>query len=106
MLSNEEKARYSRQTILPEIGVEGQELLKAARVLVVGAGGLGCPVLQYLSAAGVGTIGIADGDSVDITNLQRQVLYTTADIGKGKAETAAAKLCAANPHIRLQVHPV
>lgn len=105
MLSNEEKKRYSKQTILPEVGLPGQELLKAAKVLVVGAGGLGCPVLQYLAAAGVGVIGIADGDSVDISNLQRQVLYTTADVGKGKAETAAGKVSALNPNVQCDIHP-
>jgi len=106
MLSNEERARYSRQTILPEIGVEGQEALKAAKVLVVGAGGLGCPVLQYLTAAGVGTIGIADGDNVEITNLQRQVLYAPGDIGRNKAATAAGKMAVLNPHIHFVVHEV
>lgn len=105
MLSNEEKQRYSKQTILPEVGLPGQELLKTAKVLVVGAGGLGCPVLQYLAAAGVGVIGIADGDSVDISNLQRQVLYTTADVGKGKAETAAGKVSALNPNVQCDIHP-
>jgi molybdopterin/thiamine biosynthesis adenylyltransferase len=71
MLTDEEKKRYARQTILPEIGIGGQEKLKAAKVLVIGAGGLGCSVLQYLAAVGVGTIGIADGDTVDLSNLQR-----------------------------------
>jgi sulfur-carrier protein adenylyltransferase/sulfurtransferase len=106
MFTNEEKERYSRQTILAEIGVEGQERLKAARVMVVGAGGLGCPVLQYLVAAGVGAIGIADGDIVSLSNLQRQILYTANDIGKGKAATAAEKLSALNPNVRIQVFPV
>ena len=77
--------------MLNEIGVEGQEKLKKAKVLVVGAGGLGCPALQYLTAAGVGSIGIVDGDVVDITNLQRQILYTIDDIGKSKAKCAAKK---------------
>ncbi|GAA4461137.1 molybdopterin-synthase adenylyltransferase MoeB [Nemorincola caseinilytica] len=106
MLSEQEHIRYSKQTILPEIGPAGQERLRDARVLVVGAGGLGCPVLQYLAAAGIGTLGIADGDNVDISNLQRQVLYTTADVGKGKAATAAEKLTALNPHVHFHVHPV
>lgn len=106
MLTSEEKTRYSKQVILPEVGMHGQEQLKAAKVLVVGAGGLGCPVLQYLVAAGVGTIGIADGDKVDITNLQRQVLYTTADIGSGKAATAHQKLAALNPHVYFNIYPV
>jgi len=104
MLSEQEHMRYSRQTMLPEIGIAGQELLAAARVLVIGAGGLGCPVLTYLTAAGVGTIGIADGDIVSITNLQRQILYGTADIGNGKAVTAAKRLKEQNPDINIIVH--
>lgn len=105
MLSEQEHLRYSRQTILPEIGIAGQQLLQEAKVLVVGAGGLGCPVLQYLAAAGVGTIGIADGDVVSITNLQRQILYTTNDIGQPKAATAAERLSLLNPHVSINVHP-
>ncbi len=105
MLTGEEKARYSKQVILPELGMHGQEQLKAAKVLVIGAGGLGCPILQYLTAAGVGTIGIADGDNVDITNLQRQVLYTTEDIGSSKAATAHRKMAALNPNIHFNIHP-
>jgi molybdopterin/thiamine biosynthesis adenylyltransferase/rhodanese-related sulfurtransferase len=97
----QERKRYSRQIILPEMGLAGQEKLKAAKVLVIGAGGLGCPVLQYLTAAGVGTIAVIDDDTVDVTNLHRQVLYTAADIGKGKAITAVEKLSAMNPYIRL-----
>ncbi|CAN5442464.1 adenylyltransferase/sulfurtransferase MoeZ [soil metagenome] len=85
-------ARYQRQILLPEIGIKGQQLLHNAKVLVIGAGGLGCPALQYLVAAGVGTIGIVDGDTVDITNLHRQILYNTNDIGKSKALLAAEKL--------------
>ena len=96
--------RYDRQIILPEIGTGGQEKLSKAKVLVVGAGGLGCPVLQYLTAAGVGTIGIVDGDTVDETNLQRQILYSTEDIGKPKAETAVEKLKRLNPEITLTSH--
>jgi adenylyltransferase/sulfurtransferase len=106
LLHQDEIARYGRQIILPELGLEGQERLKAARVLVVGAGGLGCPVLQYLTAAGIGTIGIADGDVVDVSNLQRQVLYTMADVGKSKALVAAQQLSAANPFVLFQVHQV
>lgn len=90
--------------MLPEIRESGQQLLKEARVLVVGAGGLGCPVLQYLAAAGVGNIGIADGDVVSLSNLQRQVLYTMADTGQSKAEKAASVISALNPHIRVAVH--
>ena len=84
--------RYQRQTLLPGIGVNGQQLLLDAKVLVIGAGGLGCPALQYLVAAGVGTIGIVDGDAVDITNLHRQPLYTMDDIGQSKATLAKIKL--------------
>jgi len=84
--------RYQKHLNLPEIGSEGQLLLKSARVLVVGAGGLGCPVLLYLAAAGVGTLGVVDHDVVDLSNLQRQVLYTTNEIGKPKARAAVAHL--------------
>jgi sulfur-carrier protein adenylyltransferase/sulfurtransferase len=104
MLSAEEVKRYARHTILPEIGEEGQLRLKRARVLVIGAGGLGCPVLQYLNAAGVGTIGIIDDDRVDLSNLQRQILFSTADVGRQKATCAAEKLQAANPHTILQAY--
>ncbi len=83
------------------MGISGQEKLKAARVLVIGAGGLGCPVLQYLTAAGVGTIGVIDDDTVDVTNLHRQILYSADDIGKGKAVTAVEKLSVMNPFINL-----
>jgi molybdopterin/thiamine biosynthesis adenylyltransferase/rhodanese-related sulfurtransferase len=103
MLSPEEIKRYNRHLILSEIGKEGQEKLKAAKVLVIGAGGLGCPVLLYLTAAGVGTIGILDFDIVDESNLQRQILFNTDDIGKSKAETAAKKLALLNPHLKLNI---
>jgi len=106
MLSKQEKARYQKQTILPEIGIEGQEKLSAAKVLVIGAGGLGCPVLLYLAAAGIGTLGIADGDVVDISNLQRQVLYTVEEIGQKKAAVAEKKLKSLNPHITVNLYPV
>ena len=106
MLSKEELARYNKQIILPEIMLEGQEKLSAAKVLVIGAGGLGCPVLQYLTAAGVGFIGIADGDSIEISNLQRQVLYTEQEIGQSKATVASKKLNALNPNIKIQIHAV
>ena len=92
--------------MLPEIGIEGQEKLKAAQVLVVGVGGLGCPVLQYMAAAGVGTIGIADGDTIEAGNLQRQVLYTEQEIGQGKAETAIGKLKLLNQHVHFQLHKI
>lgn len=102
-LSKEELERYSRHLILPEFNIEGQKKLKAARVLVIGTGGLGAPLLLYLTAAGVGTIGIVDFDVVDISNLQRQVLFTTADIGRPKVEAASERLKALNPHIRFEV---
>ncbi len=104
MLSQEENKRYNRHLILDQVGQVGQEKLKAAKVLVVGAGGLGCPVLQYLTAAGVGTIGIIDFDTVALSNLQRQILFTTADIGKNKAEVAADRLRQVNPHVDFQVY--
>ncbi|TKT88635.1 molybdopterin-synthase adenylyltransferase MoeB [Dyadobacter frigoris] len=105
-MESQERKRYSRQIILPEMGISGQEKLKAARVLVIGAGGLGCPVLQYLTAAGVGTICVVDDDTVDVTNLHRQILYSADDIGKSKAETAVKKLSAMNPFINLIAIPV
>jgi len=103
-LNKEELARYSRHIIIPEIGLEGQRKLKQSSVLVVGAGGLGSPVLLYLAAAGVGRIGIVDYDVVDDSNLQRQVLYTVADVGMAKADVAAKKIKDLNPHINVNVH--
>jgi adenylyltransferase/sulfurtransferase len=105
MLEPIERKRYSRQILLPEMGLAGQEKLKAARVLVVGAGGLGCPVLQYVVAAGVGNIGIVDDDTVDITNLHRQILYSANDVGKNKAITAVEKLSVLNPFVQLTAYP-
>ncbi len=104
MLSKQEIKRYNRHLILSEIGPKGQAKLKAAKVLVVGAGGLGCPVLQYLAAAGVGTLGICDFDFVDESNLQRQILFGTDDIGKPKSKVAAQKLASLNPYIKFNVH--
>lgn len=104
MLSPKEIQRYSRQTILPGFNQSGQEKLKAAKVLVIGAGGLGCPVLQYLTAAGVGRIGIVDGDVVDVTNLHRQILYNENDLGKNKAIQAAEKLALINPFVKTDVY--
>jgi sulfur-carrier protein adenylyltransferase/sulfurtransferase len=103
MLNTNEISRYQKHLFLPEIGQIGQEKLKAAKVLVVGAGGLGCPVLQYLSAAGIGNIGIVDGDKVDLSNLQRQVIYKMADIGLSKAKIAATHLNATNNQVDYQV---
>ena len=104
MFESEELKRYSRQTTLSEIGLPGQEKLKRAKVLMIGAGGLGCPVLQYLAAAGVGEIGIVDDDVVSLSNLHRQILYTTADIGRYKADTAKEKLALLNPHVKLTAY--
>ena len=105
MLIPVELKRYSRQIVLPEIGLGGQELLKAGSVLMIGAGGLGCPVLQYLVAAGVGQIGIVDDDRVDLTNLHRQILYSTDDIGLNKAVTAKKKLTLLNPYVSIEAYP-
>lgn len=104
MLTNLEKNRYNRHLILDKIGVEGQEKLKASKVLVIGAGGLGCPVLLYLTAAGVGNIGIIDFDMVDETNLQRQVLFTIEDIGINKALAAQKRLKALNNHVNFTIY--
>jgi sulfur-carrier protein adenylyltransferase/sulfurtransferase len=104
MLSKEEKERYGRHLILENFGEEAQLKLKAAKILVVGAGGLGCPALLYLSAAGVGTIGIADDDVVSISNLQRQVLFSESDLDTNKAKAAKNKLQEQNPHITLNTH--
>lgn len=104
MLSIEEKERYSRHLLFGDVGEAGQEKLKAARVLVVGAGGLGSPVLLYLAAAGVGHIGIIDDDAVSLSNLQRQVLYTSDEIGKPKCECARRRMLALNPTIEISVY--
>ncbi|WP_288424462.1 molybdopterin-synthase adenylyltransferase MoeB [uncultured Spirosoma sp.] len=104
-LTPAEQSRYSRHLLLPEIGTAGQERLRNARVLVVGAGGLGCPVLQYLVAAGIGTVGIVDGDTVADSNLHRQILFGPADLGQSKASVAATRLQAQNPLIQVQSHP-
>lgn len=101
--SKEELERYSRHLIIPEFNIEGQKKLKHARVLVVGTGGLGAPLLLYLTAAGVGTIGIVDFDIVDYSNLQRQVLFTTADVGRPKVEAAKERLSALNPYVNFEV---
>jgi molybdopterin/thiamine biosynthesis adenylyltransferase/rhodanese-related sulfurtransferase len=102
--SPDELLRYSRHTLLPEFGAEGQARLRAGRVLIVGAGGLGSPVAVYLTAAGVGAIGLVDFDRVDLTNLQRQILYGTADLGRLKLDAAAARLGDLNPHVAIERH--
>ena len=104
-LSTEEIERYARHIVLREIGGPGQARLKAARVLVVGAGGLGAPVLHYLAAAGVGALGAIDHDHVSLSNLQRQVLFSTPDVGRPKVEAAAEALAKLNPHVALELHP-
>jgi adenylyltransferase/sulfurtransferase len=103
-LTNEEIRRYSRHLIMPEVGLEGQRKLKAARVLCIGAGGLGSPATLYLAAAGVGTIGLVDFDVVDFSNLQRQILHSTADVGRPKLESAAERLTGINPGVRIETH--
>src|SRR5688572_20905954 len=103
-LSNAEVQRYSRHLILPEVGPEGQRRLKAGRVLCVGAGGLGSPAALYLAAAGVGTVGIIDFDAVDASNLQRQILHGTPDIGRSKLQSARDRLSALNPEVKIETH--
>ena len=105
-LSNDEILRYSRHLIIPEVGIEGQQKLKAAKVLLVGAGGLGAPLGLYLAAAGVGRIGMVDFDVVDFTNLQRQVIHSTADVGRKKLDSAADKMKAINPNVEVVKHEV
>ncbi|GBQ13338.1 HesA/MoeB/ThiF family protein [Swaminathania salitolerans] len=96
--------RYSRHILLPEVGATGQARLRAASVLIVGAGGLGSPLALYLAAAGVGRIGLADDDRVELSNLQRQILFDSGDIGQGKARRGQARLSALNPDIRVEIH--
>jgi len=102
--SQAELERYARHIILPEVGGAGQQALKKARVLVIGAGGLGSPLALYLAAAGIGTIGIVDDDHVSLSNLQRQVLHATSRVGQLKTESAAVALAALNPHVRVVEH--
>jgi molybdopterin-synthase adenylyltransferase len=106
MLSADELERYARHIVLPEVGGPGQAALRRSRVLVVGAGGLGAPVLLYLAAAGVGTLGIVDDDVVSLSNLQRQVIHATPDIGLPKVESAAAIIRRLNPHVAVEQHGV
>jgi adenylyltransferase/sulfurtransferase len=103
-LTTDEIQRYARHLILPDVGLDGQLRVKSARVLVVGAGGLGSPVALYLAAAGVGTLGLVDFDDVDVSNLQRQILHGTKDIGRSKLESARARLRDVNPHVRVETH--
>ena len=104
-LTNEEIKRYSRHLILPEVGVEGQERIKAAKVLLIGSGGLGSPLALYLTAAGVGTIGMVEFDTVDFSNLQRQIIHFTSDVGKHKLKSAEEKMKAINPNLQFIPHP-
>ena len=103
-LTKDEILRYSRHLIIPEVGIEGQQKLKAAKVLLIGAGGLGAPLGLYLSAAGVGRIGLVDFDVVDFTNLQRQVIHSTKDVGRNKIDSAAEKMQGINPNLRIVKH--
>src|ERR1700704_4086641 len=103
-LTNDEVKRYSRHLIMPEVGVEGQKKLKASKVLCIGAGGLGSPAALYLAAAGVGTLGIVDFDTVDFSNLQRQILHGTPDVGRSKLASAKDKLNAINPNVKIELH--
>src|SRR3954466_15370767 len=104
-LSAAELERYARHIVLAEVGGPGQQRFKAARVLVIGAGGLGAPVALYLAAAGIGTIGIVDDDVVSLSNLQRQVIHGTPDIGRPKVESAADAVARLNPHVAVERHP-
>ena len=103
-LAQDELLRYSRHLILPDVGVPGQEKLKAARVLLIGAGGLGSPAALYLAAAGVGHLGLVDFDNVDVTNLQRQILHGTKDVGRPKLVSARERIRDVNPHVRLETY--
>lgn len=102
--TEEELNRYSRHILLKDVGVEGQEKIRQGKILIIGAGGLGAPVALYLAAAGVGTIGIVDGDVVDLSNLQRQVIHFTADVGVPKVESAKAKMLAINPNVKVNTY--
>ena len=104
-LEREELLRYGRHLLLPEVAIDGQRRLKAARVLIVGAGGLGSPAALYLAAAGVGTLGLVDYDIVEVTNLQRQLLHGTRDVGRPKVESARDRLHDVNPNVKLELHP-
>ena len=105
-MTQEQKLRYNRHLILEGIGEQGQERLLQSRVLLVGAGGLGSPVALYLAAAGVGTLGLVDGDDVSLTNLQRQVLHGTPDVGRPKVDSAADSILRLNPAVEVEQHPL
>src|SRR5271154_7048949 len=105
-LSNEEILRYSRHLIMPEVGMEGQLKLKRAKVLLVGTGGLGAPLGLYLAAAGVGRIGVVDFDKIDFTNLQRQVIHGTSDVGRKKLDSAADRMREINPYVTVDKHEI
>jgi molybdopterin-synthase adenylyltransferase len=105
-LTPEELERYARHIVMREVGGPGQQKLRAARVLVVGAGGIGSPALLYLAASGVGTLGIVDDDAVSLSNLQRQVIHDTAEIGRSKVASAATAIARLNPHVKVEAHPV
>ena len=104
MLNPEELERYARHIVMRDVGGPGQAKLKAARVLVIGAGGLGAPALMYLAAAGVGTLGVIDDDTVSLSNLQRQVIHATGDVGRPKTDSAGDRIAAINPHVSFQGH--
>src|SRR5438046_8044049 len=103
-LSNDEIRRYSRHLILPEVGLAGQKKIKATSVLCIGAGGLGSPIAMYLAAAGIGKLGIVDFDTVDFSNLQRQILHTDADVGRSKAQSAKETIAGINPNCDVVLH--
>ena len=104
--TNEQLERYSRHIILKEVGAKGQKKLLNAKVLIIGAGGLGAPVAMYLAAAGIGTIGIADADEVDLSNLQRQIIHATKDVGKPKVESAKETMEAMNPDVTVKTYHI
>src|SRR5262245_6406586 len=105
-LSDQELERYARHIVMREVGGPGQAALKRARVLIVGAGGLGAPALLCLAGAGVGTLGVVDDDQVSLSNLQRQIIHATADIGRPKVESAAQAVAKLNPHVAVEMHAV